>query len=179
MLRRFGVSNRTATAGNFVGVFFALIGVGQLVYWTIDRAIPVTVHWRSVVYESVRPGGEFLYFNDFTRTKFCEAMVERWIVDSTRARLDIETLHTGMPTEGLDIRQVSMARIPVPKGIADGPAKSCFRSSWMCNPLQHGPIWPFSPIKGPETCLNFNIDSHALPMSFAPLRRVTLAETWP
>jgi hypothetical protein len=149
MLHRFGVSDRWSRVFNAAVIIFALIGMVQLVMW-MDRSVPITVHSRTIITPVVRPGGEFRYINYFTRTKFCETVVQRWLIDHRGQVHPIAPVMAAMPTTALNVRQESEARIPVPSDMPAGQAWNVFQSTWKCNPLQR--LWP---VKGPVTRIPF------------------------
>lgn len=161
MLRRLGVSPKWARIIDAAFILpFAIIGVVQLGLWT-DRSVPVQVHFRVIQTISVPPGGEFRYLNFFTRNRYCDTRVDRWFVGSDNVIRRIDPLPAAMPTEGLNRRQESQAKIKVPRDMPPGISKSCFQSEWQCNPLQQ--LWP---LRGPETCLEFLVKQSSAPQSF-------------
>jgi hypothetical protein len=163
MLRRLGIRDSWAKAFDVAVIIFALIGCVQIASW-LDRAPPVTVHFRVLKTLSVKPSKEFRYINFFTRHKFCETQVRRWFVDSENLIHEIDPLPAAMPTEALNMRQTSEAVIRVPRDMPPGVSKSCFRARWICNPVQRA--WP---LYGEETCLTFLVDApDALPQSVGP-----------
>lgn len=152
---------------------FAIVGLVQLGFW-IDRRVPVTVHQRIIETASIQPGEEFTYENVFTRNKYCETRVDRWFVGSDDIRREIDPLPAAMPTEGLNQRQRSTARIRVPRDMPPGASKSCFQSTWQCNPVQV--LWP---LRGPETCIDFNVEMPPLSIWFLELPVRVAHETEP
>lgn len=152
MLRRFGVKDRYAKAFDVAVVLFGLVGAVQLAFW-FDYRAPVTVHERVFKNLHVPAGGLFIYENHFTRTRYCNTRVDRWFVGSDKVIRRIDPLPSAMPTEGLNQRQVSEAKIQVPPQMPPGPSRSCFQSHWQCTPVQR--LWP---INGDVTCFDFTVE---------------------
>lgn len=170
MLRSLGITKRTAWIGfDILVLVLATVGIVQLAFW-LDRAYPVEVHFRVIETISVAPGEDFRYLNFFTRHKYCETRVDRWFVGADNVIRPIDPLPAAMPTEGLNQRQMSQAKIKVPRDMPPGISKSCFRSEWRCNPVQQ--VWP---LHGPETCITFLVKPHVAPVSGAVLGVVTSA----
>jgi phage terminase large subunit-like protein len=163
MLRRLGVRDSWAKAFDVSVIIFAVIGIVQITFW-FDRSPPLKIHFRVLKTLSVKPSEEFRYLVFFTRHKYCETRVHRWFVDSDNLIHEIDPLPAAMPTEALNMRQTSEAKIKVPRDMPPGISKSCFRSRWQCNPVHY--VWP---LYGEETCLTFLVDSvDALPQSVGP-----------
>lgn len=156
----FGTKSRAAKAFDIAVLAFAITGGAQIVFW-IDRTYPIDVHFRVIQTISVPPSGEFRYLNFFTRHKYCDTLVTRWFVGSDDVIRFIDPLPAAMPTEALNVRQISQARIKIPRDMPFGKSKSCFQSEWQCNPIQR--MWP---LKGPEVCLEFLVKAKPSPQSF-------------
>lgn len=167
MLRRYGISRRWSLVFDAAVFGFSIIGFVQLMItlsW-FDRTPPLKVHFRVIQTLGIQAGEKFEYWNFFTRTKYCDTAVTRWFVSSEGVRVDIEPLPSFMPTEALNVMQVSEARITTPRTLPPGITKSCFQSTWQCNPVQEW-IWP---LEGPETCLTFLIEGKPPPQAFTPI----------
>lgn len=142
-------ASRWARAFDVAVLLFAMVGMGQLFLW-VDYRPPVKILRRDMQTPIVEAGGEFRYTNYFVRSKFCETTVRRWFVGADSVIRVIDPLPSAMPTEGLNLPQRSEARIMVPPDLPPGPTRSCFQSTWVCNPIHR-----IVPIRGPETCFPF------------------------
>lgn len=151
MLRRFGVTDRRAKIFDVFVVIFAIVGIAQIAR-QFDYRIPVEVHQRVFHELYVPAGGLFVYENHFTRFKYCDTRVDRWFIGSDKVVRPIEPLPSSMPTEGLNQRQMSVAKIKVPLAMPPGLSKSCFQSHWSCTYFQE-----LVPIDGEPTCLDFTV----------------------
>lgn len=162
MLRRLGVSARWSNAFNVLVLFFGMIGGAQIFLW-LDRDPPIDVDFRVIQTISVRPSGEFRYLEFGIRHSYCETqMVERWFVDSEKTIRDVEPSPEVMFPGALNTRQMSPAKVKVPRGMPPGVSESCFRPRFECNPVQK--LWR---LYGPETCLTFLVNAVA-PISTGP-----------
>jgi hypothetical protein len=141
-------------AYKFVTLPFVLIGGIQIGYWVLDRSVPVTIVARAIEDLSVPPGGNFEYTTFFRRSKYCDATVDRWLVESDGSIHDIDDPPPGtMRTRNLNIIQRNDASIPIPNDMKPGETKSCYKPTWKCNAPQRWGILP--PIVGPEVCQTF------------------------
>jgi hypothetical protein len=126
----------------------------------------VEVVGRAIRTLSVEPGGRFEYVTFFRRSKYCDAMVERWFVDSEKQIRNIDPLSGAMRTRNLNVVQRNEASIPVFSDMKPGRSKSCYKSTWKCNPPQRWGILP--PIVGPEVCIDFLVEMPTVDQSVGP-----------
>lgn len=141
---------------------FAVIGLFRIVVW-LDYREPVNIHFRVVRDISVPAGRMFSYDNYFVRHRFCDAVVERWLVGSDDIVRPIATSEFAMATERLHVRQRATRTFFIPPAMPAGISKTCVHPHWICNPIQR-----VFPIDGPVTCIEFIVEPRA-PFRIEPL----------
>jgi len=116
---------------------YLLAGV-VLLFWLIDRAEPVTFQPTPVV--EVIAGQQARIPVAFVRHRACPVEIDSWIVDSTNGRFDYpDQRNQGRGPVGEEVFRFFLV-LPIPAGMASGPATMHRVVSYFCNPIHY--IYP-------------------------------------
>jgi hypothetical protein len=129
---------RTLASG-WVTFLIALALSSPLIYWSVDRGEPVTVHRYELFPKEVRPGQKVLRQIEVTRNKRCYTDVSVLLFDGERVRWIIDEPPIEAPGP-LHVRDSYSQPMVIPRDAAPGPAELRITTRRICNPLQN--LWP-------------------------------------
>ena len=134
------------TIGTIIG---AVIGI-YLGVLAIDRDPPADLIGRTLLTPEVQPGGQLRYINHVNRERNCSANIERFIIDGTNFRYELNrtALSYFGPTGIMDYGQ----SIIIPETATTGAATLTVTLVYECNWLHN-----FYPIIVTHPVLDFKI----------------------
>lgn len=130
----------------------ALIGNFYLAVLIVDRNPPVRFISREAVQSSVPRGGVLQTHFSLERYRFCDAEIDRWVIDSTGEKHSISSYTAAIfPKLGLinDSREITL-----PPNVAVGPAEYIIDAKYYCNWIQ---ILFNAPIIVKSPAVRFNV----------------------
>jgi hypothetical protein len=116
------------------------ISIGQVIWWALDRSPPFRVDGYTIA--PVRQGGTVRIDAHVTRdvARGCSVTLSNSLYDATGARHVIEPSIKFSPGDLAALERKTPGRmsrnLPLPDGVAVGPASLVSSMAYECNPLQ-------------------------------------------
>ena len=126
-------------SSSWATLLIALFIASPLLFWSVDRGPPVTVHSLTLFPKEVMPGQKVLRRIEVTRNRRCVTDVSILIFDGARVRwvFDEPAIDSPGPIGERDTYSQAMV---IPKDAAPGPSEMRVTTKRVCNPLQN--LWP-------------------------------------
>lgn len=143
------VFNRIFDAILALTLFFI---AGLLGFQAADTRLPVRATDLEVVTPVVPANGGLTLSAKITIDKQCETHTDRWMIDSTGKQFNLDSIDYAVGGAPVGLLREFTVTIPLPPGMAEGPAIYRTVSVYRCNLIQQ-----FWPLVGPFIEMKFAV----------------------